>query len=78
VVERDLAIPVSTINYDETRCGADLPSAGLAQIIERRVGHEEHRVAEFLNTSLNAIGSSDCVVIGNAPAVNDQSSVARF
>lgn len=63
------------INYDQTRCGADLPTTALAQIIERCVGYEKHRVTEFLNTSLKAIGNNDRVVIGNGPAVNNQSAV---
>src|ERR1700730_19162743 len=34
------------INHDQTRCRADLEAPTLSQIVQRRVGHEEHGVAE--------------------------------
>jgi hypothetical protein len=46
------------------------------KVIQRRVIHEKHGIAEFLNSNLKAIGGSDRIVVGYRLSINKDGSIA--
>ncbi len=66
------------IHYDEARGGSDGPSVRCIYPIDRLLIHEEKRVAEFLDTSLQPIRCSRRAVAAGALAVHEEDAFATL
>ena len=66
------AIPLSTITT--LGAGADLPTAGLVNPIDRSLVHQEESVTILLNAGLQSIGSGDGPIASTRLAVHEKNS----
>src|SRR5262249_27356967 len=64
------------VDGDDTGAYANLEAATLVEITQRRLGHEEHGIAERLDTRLKAVGDGGDVVVPGWPTLLEKLAVA--
>ena len=68
----------SFIHDDDAWAGANLPSAGFVDPVERALIHKEERISVFLNSGLQAIGSSDRSIAAIRLAMSKENSLTTL
>lgn len=53
------------VQHDDARPDTDLPAIAAAQMLQRRVGHEEQGITELLHTRVQAVGDGGCLVVAH-------------